>query len=177
MVYNSNCTGKFQKKNLNYNYDNSDVTSAILFGKTVGVALETLNLSRRKRRLDLRFDDNYQHIYFIPLNELGKRQLKIFTVQNWKEKILDALFDPETRSYDKGAFEYDALIEGKYVYSFLDGDLARLKRLKSVIDDGNKKVEVVCYHHQLTLLRCYLGTAVTFKILKLSAIEEAFGIK
>ena len=164
-------------KAFNYDYDNSDVTSAILFGKTDGVALETLNLSHRKRRFDLRFDDNYQHIYFIPLNELGKRQLKIFTVQNWKEKILDALFEPETRSYDRGMFEYDAFIEGKYIYSFLDGDLARLKRLKLVLDDGDKKIEVVCYPHQLTLLRCCLGTAVTFKILKLSATEEVLGIK
>ena len=152
------------------------VDSAILFGKTDDVALETLKLSKRKRRRDLLFDDNYQCIYFIPLNELGMRQLKIFTVRNWKEKLLDALFEPEVRSYDRGTFEYDAFVDGEYVYSFLDGDLARLTRLKLALDDGKRQVVVVCYPHQLALLKSYLGSAVTFKILKLSQIEEALEI-
>ena len=102
--------------------------------------------------------------------------MKIFGAPNWKEKLLDALFEPEVRSYDRGAFEYDALIEGKYVYSFLDGDLARLTRLKLALEDGERQVVVACYPHQLTLLESCLGPAVTYQTLKLPQIEEALEI-
>lgn len=153
------------------------VDSAILLGKTDKVALATIKENEKNRRLDLRFDNVYKRIYFIPMNEFGARQLKIFSVHNWKEKLLRALFKPETRSYDCGSFEYDAWVGDIFKYSFLDGDIARLVRLKMAVDDGDKKIEIICFPHQLNLLKSYLGPAVTFKILELSAVEEAFGLK
>ena len=154
----------------------SEVDSAILFGKTNEVALKTLEESERNRRLDLRFDGIYPYIYFIPLNEFGVRQLKVFGVPNWKEKRLGSLFDPRIRSYNKGAFEYDAFLNGTYVYSFLDGDIARLVRLKMAVKDGDEKIEVICFPHQLNLLKSYIDLAVTYQTLKLSAVEEALEI-
>lgn len=83
------------------------------------------------------------------MNEFGARQFKIFNIHNRKEKLLKALFKPETRSYDKGSFEYDALVDDIFKYSFLDGDIARLVRIKMVVDDGDKKNEIMCFPHQL----------------------------
>ena len=53
------------------------VTSAILFGESGSVALNTLVESDHTKRMEFRFDSIYRHIYFIPMNEYGIRQLKI----------------------------------------------------------------------------------------------------
>lgn len=42
------------------------------------------------------------------MDEHGIRQLRLMTVPDWKERLLELLFDPEVRTYDRGLFEYDA---------------------------------------------------------------------
>lgn len=161
------------------NYVSQEVDSAILFGKTDEVAFTTLKENEKSRRLGLRFDGIYQHIHFIPLNEFGVRQLKIISIPNWKEKLLDELFEPEIRSYERGLFVYDALIDGAYVYSFLDSDIVRLRKFKMATEDfdSQTKAEVLCFPHQYNFLKKYLGSSVTFRLLDLSIVEEGLGIK
>ena len=56
------------------------IDSAILLGESYDTALTTLLESDKNRRLELRFDGIYRHIYFVPMNAGGIRQLRLLTV-------------------------------------------------------------------------------------------------
>lgn len=102
-----------------------DVESAILFGESYEVAIKTLVGDGRGKRPEQRFDSVYQHVHFVPLNGFGIRLLRVLIHSN-PEDILSLLFPPEFRSMGQGVFEYDAYVDGVYVLSHLDGDVARL---------------------------------------------------
>lgn len=110
------------------------VDSAILFGASEEIALQSFSEKSAGQHKTMRSGAAYQHIHFVPLNEMGVRLMRILTAPNWKERILDALFLPETRSYGIGRFEYDACVDGGYVFSHLDSDLNRLIRFKEAIE-------------------------------------------
>lgn len=152
--------------------------SALLFADSDSVALDTLLEIGKNKRKDSHFDSIYRHVHAIPMNEYGVRLLRLFCIPDLNEKILDYLFDPADRSYNQGSFEYDAYVDGIYVYSFLDYDLARLPRLRSALhDEPHLKVEILCYPQQMPLLDAYLGKLANLKIIELSQLEEELGIK
>ncbi len=134
----NNCNGECKAKYylidiVCRNYVSQEVDSAILFGKMDEIAFTTLKENEKNRRLGLRFDGIYQHIHFIPLNEFGVRQLKIISIPNWKEKLLNELFEPQTRSYECGLFVYDALI---FLKKYLGSSVTfRLLDL-SIVEEG-----------------------------------------
>ena len=102
------------------------VDSALLFGESDSVALNTMLESDKNKRAEFRFDSIYQHVHFVPMNHTGAKLLQILAIPDWNENLLQLLFEPDTRSYNRGSFEYDACVDGIYVLSHLDGDLARL---------------------------------------------------
>ena len=155
----------------------SRMDSAILFGRSEEIALKTLRESEKDHRVEFRFDSIYRHIYFIPVDEFGIRQLRLFSVSDWKEKLLDLLFDPKTRSYDRGLFEYDACVNGVYVFSHFDGDIARLVRFREAIRNRPEPFEVLCYPHQLSFIKAYLEHLVTIKTLDIDLIESELNPK
>lgn len=152
-----------------------NVTSAILFGQSEDIALKTLLESDTSPKAQNRFDNIYRRIYFIPMNEFGIQQLRFFSVPDWNEQLLDILFDPEERSYNRGAFEYDAYIDGVYIYSHLDSDIARLIRFKPYAVSHSKNCEVLCFHHQMPFLRKYLGQDVKLKLIDINSVEDELG--
>lgn len=152
------------------------VDSALLLGRSWETALGTLQLARQSSRLELRFDSIYRHIYFLPLNESGIRRLKLLTLPNWREQLLNLLFEPETRSYDQGFMEYDACVDGARVYSHLDGDLARLIRFREAMELPSAPVEVLCFPDQVPLLQSYLGTGASLKIMEIELVERELGL-
>ena len=145
--------------------------AAILFGQSESVALKTLLESDTTKRPEFRFDAIYRNLYFIPMDEHGIRQLRLMTVPDWKERLLELLFDPEVRTYDRGLFEYDAKIGDAYVFSHLDGDLARLVRFKEAVENQRGNYEVLCYPYQMAFIREYLGNHVTIKTIGFDAVE------
>lgn len=153
------------------------VDSAILFGASEEIALQSFSEKSAGQRKTMRSDAAYQHIHFVPLNEMGVRQLRILTAPNWKERILDALFLPEIRSYGIGRFEYDACVEGGYVFSHLDSDLNRLIRFKEAIEHIPGPFEVLRFPHQVEFLWEYLEGRAVIKTIRLEAIEQALEIK
>ena len=152
-----------------------DVTSAILFGQSEDIALQTLLESDTSKSAENRFDKIYRYIHFIPMNEFGIRQLRLLSVPDWKEQLLDLLFDPEVRSYNRGDFEYDAYIDGVYIFSHLDGDIARLIRFAKQAKYHTGKYEVLCFQHQMPFLREYLGQNVELKIIDINSVEDELG--
>lgn len=159
------------------NTEISYIDSAILFGSSDKVALETLKETERNQRLELRFDGVYKYIYYVPLNEIGMRQLGLFTIPNWKECLLDLLFDSEYRSYGRGSFEYDACVDGVYVLSHLDGDIARLRRFKDAVEKTKVKCEVLCFKDQVAFIKEYLGDLVQIKELDRTFVESELNLK
>ena len=145
--------------------------AAILFGQSESVALKTLLESDTTKRPEFRFDAIYRNLYFIPMDEHGIRQLRLMTVPDWKQRLLELLFDPEVRTYDRGLFEYDAKIGDAYVFSHLDGDLARLVRFKEAVENQRGNYEVLCYPYQMAFIREYLGNRITIKTIGFDAVE------
>lgn len=152
-----------------------EIDSAVLFGGSERVALQTLLESDKSRRLEFRFDGIYRHVHFIPMNADGMRRLRILALPDWKEKLLDLLFEPDTRSYGKGFMEYDACVGGVYIYSHLDGDLARLIRFREAMDTQTEKFEVLCFPDQAPLLREYLTPHVSLKTIDMNLVEAELG--
>lgn len=140
-----------------------EVDSAVLLGESYEAAVKTLLDSEESKRLEFRFDGIYRHIYFIAMNEPGVRQLKLLMLPEWKRNMQEVLFDAESLAFDKGIFEYDAFVDGIYVFSHLDSDLAKLIRFKEAVTGGDGRYEVVCYPHQLGFLKEYLGGRVGYK--------------
>ena len=152
------------------------IDSAILLGESYDTALTTLLESDKNRRLELRFDGIYRHIYFVPMNAGGIRQFKLLTVPDWKEKLLELLFDPDVRSYNRGFMEYDASIGGTCVFSHLDGDIARLIRFREAMQTGAGSFEVLCFDDQAPFLREYLGPYITLKTIDAATVEAELGL-
>ncbi len=159
------------------NAGTDQISSAVLFGESGEIALKTLLESDKSRRLEFRFDSIYHHIYFVPMDVCGMRQLSILSVPDWKEKLLDLLFEPEVRSFDKGFFEYDACVDGVYILSHLDGDIARLIRFREGIRDQTGRFEILCFPHQTDFLCEYLGRMVNIKTIDMEAVEAELGLE
>lgn len=147
--------------------------TAILFGKTDEVVINTMKDMERNYRLQLRFNAIYPTIHYVPLNELGIRQLRLFTVPDWNEKILDLLFEKEERTYGLGCFDYDAYVDGTCVVSFLGGDIAQLMRFKSGMKNNpDEKFEIICFEDQVPFVRKYCGKTVPISVVKRDMLEE-----
>ena len=153
------------------------VDSAVLLGESGEIALATLQESEKSRRPEFRFDGIYHHVYFIPLNHTGARQLRLLLLPDWKERILDLLFDPDTRTYGTDSMECDACVDGAFILSHLDGDLARLLRFREAMYMRPGRYEVLCFPHQAQLLREYLDTQVSIKTLEMSLVEKELGLE
>ncbi len=149
-----------------------EVSSAILFGESDKIALDTLMASDDSKRLEFRFDSIYKHIHFVPMNDFGIHLLKILTVPDWNENLLSLLFDAETRSYNQGQFEYDAFIDGKYIFSHLDSDIARLTRFRDAIAMQNLAFEVLCFPEQVGFVRSYLGGHINIKTISIESVDS-----
>ena len=151
----------------------SQIDTAILFGESYKTAYKTMLENQKNRRLEFRFDGIYRHIHFVPMNEFGIRLLQILIIPDRKQKLLDLLFEPECRSNDLGVFEYDAYINGVYVLSFLDSDIARLMRFSEARSYRTEMLEVLCFPEQVELIKNYLGSDVSIKTIGLEQIEDA----
>lgn len=152
------------------------VDRALLLGESMDVALQTLQESDKSRRMELRFDRIYPHIHFIPMTGEGIRLLKLLTLPDWNETLLSALFPPELRPGGPGVMEYDAQREGVYIFSHLDGDIARLVRLRQALEHTKTSFEVLCFPWQTAFLHGYLGGRAALREIAMDALEEALGM-
>lgn len=150
-----------------------EITSAILFGQNEDVALRTILESDKTRRQDLRFDRVYHKLHFIPLDANGIRLLRILISPDWNERLLDAIFDPAQRSYNRGNMEYDATVDGRKILSHLDGDLSRLIRFREGLTSQTELADVLCFPHQTGFIKEYVGELAGIRELELDAVESA----
>ena len=153
-----------------------EVTSAVLFGASQDIALKTLIESDKSRKKQVRFDRIYHNIHFVPLNQNGINLVKILTLPDWNEKLMSLLFSSEMRPKGHGSIEFDAYWDGKYIFSHLDGDIARLIRLGETLQCQKLPFEVLCFPWQYEFLKGYLDPAVILKQIQMSAVLQNLGI-
>jgi len=154
----------------------SEVESALLFGNSEEIALQTIIDSAKSWKKEFRFDKIYNKIHFVPLNQNGVDMLKILTLPDWHEKLMNALFSAKMRPSGFYRFEADAHWENIYYYSHLDGDIARLIRFKEAVQSETQSFEVLSFPWQAKFLYDYLGNSVTIKQLAMSKVFKALGI-
>jgi len=184
--------GEFRAKHFlsglnRYNNSSNDVESALLLGNDPAVALQTILESDKTKnmRKSSRFDKTYQRVHFVPLNSDGIQLLKLLTLPDWNERVLDALFERECRSWNQGFMEYDAVVNGVYVFSHLDADLARLIHFREGLlleekglpwrIETERQFEVVGYPWQAEFLKAYLGGAakLRFRPIPMEKLRDA----
>lgn len=149
---------------------------ALLLGECMDIALQTLLESDKSKRMELRFDRIYHHIHYIPMNEQGMRMLRILMLPDWNEQILSVVFPPEWRLSNPSSMECDAQGEASLILSHLDGDIARLVRLRQALENTQTPFEVLCFPWQSVFLHDYLGSHVQIREIDLEALEAALGI-
>ena len=173
--------GEFRAKHFlsglnRYNNGPNDVKSALLLGNDPSVALQTILESDKTKnpRKSSRFDKTYQCVHFVPLNSDGIQLLQLLTRPDWNERMLDALFERKCRSWNQGFMEYDAVVNGVYVFSHLDSDLARLIRFREGLllekkgfpwqTETDRQFEVIGFPWQAEFLRAYLDGAARLRV-------------
>lgn len=156
----------------------NDVDSAIMFGRNITAAFDTVIQSDTTKKMEMRFDRSFIHIHFLPLAVDGIQLLRILALPNWREKLLGTLFTQNQRVKGYGFMEYDAQIGDRFVLSFLDSDIARLIRFRQgiAIQPLERAFEVVCYPWQFAFLKAYLPKRVTLKLLDVTQLEKALGL-
>ena len=169
-----NLQGIYQANSVKSDY----IHSAIILGSSPEIAMGSIESTAKISRKEYRFDSVFWYIHYVPLNEYGARLLKFFTIPNFKEKLLQFLFEDEERSFGRGSFDYDALIPSeqgnKHVLVLLDCDLARLKRFKEALEFYPDKLgEIICYDWMARYVQKYMeGTNATVKCISLDMVEE-----
>jgi len=149
---------------------------ALLLGEGMDIGMRTMEESDKSRRMELRFDRIYPHIHFIPLNPQGIRLLRILTLPDWNEQMLSAVFPSEWRVTGPGTIEHDAQRDGTFILSHLDGDLARLLRLRQALEYSEARCEVLCFPWQTVFVRDFLGGRVGLREVPLDALEYTLGL-
>ena len=149
----------------------TSIDSAILFGQSDKVLLDTLMANEKNKRLEFRFDRIYNHIHFVPLSIAGVRLLKLICLPEVQQRLLNLLFESDSLSNGSGLFEYDAYVDKKYILSHLDGDVARLIRFKEALLLNRFDSEVVCYDFQADYVNAFLAGLAKVKIIEMSLVE------
>lgn len=154
----------------------TNIDSAILFGQSDKVLLDTLMVNEKNKRLEFRFDRIYNHIHFVPLSIAGVRLLKLICLPDVQQKLLNLLFESDSLSNCSGLFEYDAYVDKKYVLSHLDGDIARLIRFKEALLLNRFDSEVICYDFQADYVNAFLAGLAKVKVIEMSLVETELGL-
>ena len=147
------------------NTQNNNVTKMILMGRTLEIVMETISQSEKEEAIEIRKNRKqkyksytsipsiYRTVHYVPLSEFGQKLLKILTVPDYRGKVLRLIYEEDELSNGTENFVYDAYRKNRYVLSFLDGDITRLRQFKKTMLDYQKKGEpvscaVLCFKEQ-----------------------------
>lgn len=149
------------------------VDSAILFGATTGIGLETLKEQKKIQKAEMRFDRIYHHVHYLPMNQDGVQLLRLLVLEDWKERLMQALFPPELRPAGIPNMEYDAKNGSTYLYVSIDNDIARITRLRDGLATTDAPYEIICLPWQVDFVKSYLGDRVRLRTIPADTIWEA----
>lgn len=146
---------------------------AILFGSSGNVAIQTLT-DIVKGKNSIRFDELYNHIYFVPLNRDGQRLIRLLLLPELRLKLQEVVFPREIRIQGYVHCECDAIHDGQVILSHLDGDITWLLRFgEAVAAKMDPSYEIICYPWQVGYVKALLDNSVSIRCLEMTAIENA----
>ncbi len=165
-----------------FNTQGGDIRKMILLSSDFETALATLlqtekdeaveKFKQKKKRKQsyvahTSMTGMYRTIHYVPLNEFGSKMLKILSIPDSREKALSLFYSEEELSHGEGSLICDAYRNGRYVLSFLDGDITRLRIFKESIERQRKRGEisyyaVLCFPEQKAELIEYLGDDINY---------------
>ena len=130
--------------------------SAVIFGKDDWTVLKSFFNATAYGDKDFRFDKIYPNVYAIPQNPIGIELLKLFKIPNFQQKILAYMFEEKDICQNSG-YGWHAVVDGAYVFSYLDANIASLTRFYETAKrgKGKHKFTVVCYDFQETFIKDY----------------------
>ena len=150
-----------------------EVNSAMMLGTDYQVAKLTLAFLGNINRVEMRFDNIYAHLHFIPMDPFGIRLIKLLSIPDWNEILLDLLFDEDELAGIGATFCYDALRNGTYMLSFLDSDIFRLNAFWETVRYHKYKASVICFPEQVPFLRSLMRDKVSLQTVTMDMVETA----
>ncbi len=147
-----------------------DLDAAIMFYGNEKTAIDTVRDIRANEHLDLGFINIYQKIHFIPLGDIGVRQLQLFLRPKWWEKVISYLF--EDNGEPIGYFNHDAVIDGMEILCFLDGDVTRLIRFKNAVMTNKNRFGIVCFPHQEKIIKEFFEIEIPLTVVSMEKVEK-----
>lgn len=170
---------------LNYNIpgdEYADINNSVIFGKSVDLFLDILSSNGGKHDANgfelLSFNNTYDNIYYITLDQNGLKQMSFLIEDNWQERLRYSIFPKELAeskplfsSVDCDAFNKK---EDEFILIFIDGNISRLKRFKEAIYDSNKKFSVVCFPWQQEAVDTYMENMATSIVVEYEDVKSIF---
>lgn len=146
------------------------VNSAILFGRTMNVAMKVLTSKRGKKDSRgfefLSFDNTYPNMYFLTIDDFGVFQIQMLLLDNWESKLRKALFSQseiqnKDTNFDSDAFNQDT----KTVkIEFISGNIGKIKRASMAFNfNRGYNFEVYALEHQIEFLKDFLPEEFVIK--------------
>lgn len=135
---------------------------ALFFGSNYSVGYETMtNVSHMDiKQKDSTIFELFRNAYFVPLDDFGKKLMRVITTPDFPNKLLGILMPEKNRRSGYSLFEYDGILNGQYVFSFLDSNVARLNMFRIAMDVHFKREpakygipKIVCYYEQESFVR------------------------
>jgi len=143
--------------------------AALMFGADYNIALDLLQKIKENKKQDNGFFRTYNQILFVPMDDFGVRLLRILTLDNWRKKLLDTLFEPEQYTTSWGFLQFDLLVDGIDTCCFLNGDIRNLFNFRDTILMRKEGLlrhglvvghKVICYQEQLAMVKGSFGDLV-----------------
>lgn len=158
------------------NTQSDTVYSTILMSTTLKNALDTVfesdRLTTRRSTYigEAGMNRLYDNIHFVPLDDFGVKILRILVEDDFEEKLFRLIFDESERASIQDTFIYDAKSNGKYICSFLSGDINKLIRFKKGSAGIESSCAVLCYKEQLPSLKEYLGERYEYQTVEIDEV-------
>lgn len=150
-----------------------EMDSAMMLASDYSIAQLTLAFLGKVNRVENRFDKIYTHLHLIPMDSFGTRLVKILALPDWRQTLLELLFDDDELAGVGATFGYDAIRDGAYVLSFLDSDIFRLHAFWDTVRVQKYKASVICFPEQVPFLRSYLRGKVNLQTVTMDMVENA----
>lgn len=149
-----------------------DLRSSILLGQTGSAALATLQAAAQ-RDGSAAFERIYEAIHFVPMQEEGKRMLRLLCMPELQAKLSAVLFPTRMRITGYADCDCDAMDNGKYILSHLDGDLARLLRFcRAAREDPAHRYEVLAFPFQAEYVKA-ADSVVSLRCIEMETVHRA----
>lgn len=171
---------------MNYDYSQgeppSEINNSIIIGKDIDLINSILTPNDGKRDSNgfelLSFNNTYDNIYYITLDDKGYIQLFLITRKNWKQRLKDAILPEDVSDYNTAYLTVDCDAYDKeketFYLIFHDGNIARLRRFKEAIYGSNKKFKIFCFEFQKEAVSKYMEGMAEIEVINLEDFVSYF---